>query len=83
MSEERTADLAELDDTALIEWRNQIREQLEHEPPNMADLVRAHYLLTTEVVGRTIAMRKKRRKRELPSWRPDRDPPGGLTGAGG
>jgi hypothetical protein len=66
MREDKPANFAELDDTALIEWRNEIREQLEHEPPNMADLVRAHHLLTTEVVGRTIAMRKKKgRRREL------------------
>jgi hypothetical protein len=64
MREDKPADIAELDDTALIEWRNEIREQLEHEPPNMADLVRAHYLLTTEVVGRAIATRKRHRRLE-------------------
>jgi hypothetical protein len=66
MREDKTANFAELDDTSLIEWRNEIREQLEHEPPNMADLVRAHHLLTTEVVGRAIALRKRRgRRRDL------------------
>jgi hypothetical protein len=63
MREDKTANFAELDDTSLIEWRNEIRAQLEHEPPNMADLVRAHHLLTTEVVGRAIALRKRRGRR--------------------
>jgi hypothetical protein len=53
------ADYAALDDSALIARRREIREELEHEPPNMADLVRAHYLLTTEVLRRTLALRRQ------------------------
>jgi len=51
------ADYTQLDDSALIAVRRQVREQLEREPANMADLVRTHYLLTTEVVRRTAALR--------------------------
>jgi hypothetical protein len=47
-----------LDDSALIAARRQVREQLEREPANMADLVRTHYLLTTEVLRRTAALRR-------------------------
>jgi hypothetical protein len=50
---------AQLDDSALLAIRREVREQLEYEPANMADLVRAHYLLTTEVVRRTVALRKR------------------------
>lgn len=54
------ADYTALDDSALIARRREVREQLEHEPPNMADLVRAHHLLTTEVLRRTFSLRKQR-----------------------
>ena len=50
------ADYNQLDDTALIMMRSEVREQLEREPPNMADLMRTHHLLTTEVVRRTVAL---------------------------
>jgi hypothetical protein len=49
----------QLDDFALIAIRRQVREELEHEPANMADLVRTHYLLTKEVVRRTVALRRQ------------------------
>jgi hypothetical protein len=52
-------DYTALDDSTLIARRREIREQLEREPPNMADLVRAHYLLTTEVLRRTFALRRQ------------------------
>lgn len=51
------ADYTQLDDSALIAARREVREQLEREPVNMADLVRTHYLLTTEVVRRTVTLR--------------------------
>jgi hypothetical protein len=51
------ADYAQLDDTTLIIMRKKVREQLEREPPNMADLVRTHHFLTTEVIRRVIALR--------------------------
>jgi hypothetical protein len=50
--------LSGLDDSTLIAWRRKVREQLEREPGTMADLVRAHYLLTREVVRRTITLRR-------------------------
>jgi hypothetical protein len=53
------ADYTELDDSALIAVRREVREQLEREPANMADLVRTHYLLTAEVVRRTTALRRQ------------------------
>jgi hypothetical protein len=53
-------DFATLDDSTLIARRWELREQLEREPENMADLVWAHHLLTSEVVRRTIAMRSRR-----------------------
>jgi hypothetical protein len=53
------ADYTRLDDSALIAVRRQVREQLEREPANMADLVQAHYLLTTEVLRRTVALRRR------------------------
>jgi hypothetical protein len=53
------ADYTALDDSALIARRREIREQLEEEPPNMADLVLAHHLLTTEVLRRTISLRRQ------------------------
>jgi hypothetical protein len=61
MSDNETAstDYAQLDDSALIAVRRQVREQLEREPADMADVMRAHYLLTTEVVRRTIALRRQ------------------------
>jgi hypothetical protein len=49
----------QLDDFALIAIRRQVREELEREPANMADLVRTHYLLTKEVVRRTVALRRQ------------------------
>jgi hypothetical protein len=52
-------DYTELDDSALISMRRDVREQLEREPANMADLVRTHHLLTTEVLRRTITLRKR------------------------
>jgi hypothetical protein len=57
--EPASADYAQLDDSALIAVRREVREQLEREPANMADLVRTHYLLTTEVVRRTVALRRQ------------------------
>jgi hypothetical protein len=53
------SDLAGLDDSTLFARRRELREQLEREPDNMADLVRAHHLLTSEVVRRTIATRSR------------------------
>lgn len=53
------ADYADLDDSALIAVRRKVREQLEREPANMADLVRTHYLLTMEVVRRTVVLRRQ------------------------
>jgi hypothetical protein len=53
------ADFAGLDDTALISLRWHVREQLEREPANMADLVRAHHLMTLEVLRRTKALRNR------------------------
>ena len=53
------ADYTRLDDSALIAMRREVREQLEREPANMADLVRAHYLLTTEVLRRTVTLRRQ------------------------
>ncbi len=53
------SDYARLDDSALIAVRREVREQLEREPANMADLVRTHHLLTTEVVRRTVALRRQ------------------------
>jgi hypothetical protein len=53
------ADYTRLDDSALITMRRAVREQLEREPANMADLVRAHHLLTTEVLRRTVALRRQ------------------------
>ncbi len=52
-------DYAQLDDAALISLRWQVREQLEREPANMADLVRAYHLMTVEVLRRTAAVRKQ------------------------
>jgi hypothetical protein len=52
-------DYTGLDDSTLIARRREVREQLEEEPPNMADLVRAHHLMTTEVLRRTIALRRQ------------------------
>ena len=61
MSDNETAstDFTQLDDSALIAIRRQVREQLEREPADMADVMRTHYLLTTEVVRRTIALRRQ------------------------
>jgi hypothetical protein len=53
------ADYARLDDSALITMRRKVREELEREPANMADLVRAHHLLTTEVLRRTVTLRRQ------------------------
>ena len=53
------ADYTRLDDSALIRMRREVREQLEREPPNMADLMRTHHFLTTEVIRRTIALRRQ------------------------
>jgi hypothetical protein len=53
------ADYTQLDDSALIAVRRKVREELEREPANMADLVRTHHLLTTEVVRRTVALRRR------------------------
>src|SRR6185437_14387095 len=53
------ADYTGLDDSALIAVRRKVREQLEREPANMADLVRTHYLLTMEVVRRTVVLRRQ------------------------
>jgi hypothetical protein len=52
-----TGEYSQLDDSTLIARRREVREQLEREPPNMADLMRTHHLLTTEVVRRTLALR--------------------------
>jgi hypothetical protein len=57
--EPAAGDYTQLDDSALITSRREVREQLEREPPNMADLMRTHHLLTTEVVRRTVAMRRQ------------------------
>jgi len=54
-----SADYTQLDDSALIAIRGEVRERLEREPPNMADLMRTHHLLTTEVVRRTVALRRQ------------------------
>jgi hypothetical protein len=61
MSDNETAstDYTQLNDSALIAVRRQVREQLEREPADMADVMRTHYLLTTEVVRRTIALRRQ------------------------
>jgi hypothetical protein len=56
------ADYTKLDDSALIVMRGQVRDQLELEPANMADLMRKHHLLSAEVVRRTIALHKQARK---------------------
>jgi hypothetical protein len=53
------ADYTQLDDSALIIMRREIRERLEREPPDMADLVRAHHLLTMEVLRRTLVLRRQ------------------------
>jgi hypothetical protein len=53
------ADYTQLDDSALIAVRREVREELEREPANMADLVRTHHLLTTEVVRRTVTLRRQ------------------------
>jgi hypothetical protein len=53
------AGLAGLDDSALIARRREIRDRLEREPPDMADLIRAHHLLSTEVIRRTAALRRQ------------------------
>jgi hypothetical protein len=62
MSDNKTAstDYTQLDDSALIAVRRQVREQLEREPADMADLMRTHYLLTTEVVRRMVTLRRQR-----------------------
>jgi hypothetical protein len=60
------ADYTQLDDSALIAARREVREQLDREPPNMADLVRTHYLLTTEVVRRTVACAGSRADEDQP-----------------
>jgi hypothetical protein len=52
-------DYSQLDDSALLARRREVREQLEREPANMADLMLTHHLLTTEVVRRTVALRRK------------------------
>lgn len=53
------ADYARLDDTALISLRRRTRDELEREPANMADLVRAHHLMTLEVLRRTATLRRQ------------------------
>jgi hypothetical protein len=58
-NETASADFSQLNDSALIAIRRQVREQLEREPADMADLVRTHYLLTTEVVRRTVTLRRQ------------------------
>lgn len=58
-NEPARADHTRLDDSALIMMRREVREQLEREPPNMADLMRTHHFLTTEVTCRTIALRRQ------------------------
>jgi hypothetical protein len=50
-------DYTQLDDSTLIVMRKKIREQLEREPANMAELMRTHHLLTTEVIRRTVTLR--------------------------
>jgi hypothetical protein len=59
MSEDQpaSADYTRLDDFTLIAVREEVRERLEREPANIADLMRAHHLLTMEVVRRTVAAR--------------------------
>lgn len=57
-----SADYAKLDDSTLIATRCRVRDELEREPPNMAELIRAHHLLSTEVVRRVIALRKQARE---------------------
>jgi hypothetical protein len=52
-----SADYTRLDDFTLIVVREEVRERLEREPAHGADLMRAHYLLTMEVVRRTVAAR--------------------------
>jgi hypothetical protein len=61
MSDDRPtkADYAGLDDSALIARRREVREQLDREPLDMADLMRTHHLLTTEVIRRTLALRRQ------------------------
>jgi hypothetical protein len=54
-----SADYTQMDDSKLIAMRREVREQLEREPANMADLMQTHHLLTTEVVRRTVALRKQ------------------------
>jgi hypothetical protein len=56
-----TADYTDLDDSALIAMHGAIREQLESEPSDMANLLRVHRLLTTEVARRTAALREQAR----------------------
>ena len=56
-----TADYSQLDDSALIALRGKVREQLAGDPPGMAGLLRAHHLLTTEVIRRTAALRERAR----------------------
>jgi hypothetical protein len=53
------ADYTQLDDSALVAMRREIRERLEREPADMADLVLVHHLLTTEVLRRTVALRRQ------------------------
>jgi hypothetical protein len=53
------ADYTQLDDSTLITMRREIRKRLEREPPDMADLVLEHHLLTTEVLRRTVALRRQ------------------------
>ena len=54
-----SADYTQLDDSTLIAMRKKISEQLEREPPNIADLMRTHHLLTTEVIRRRVALRRQ------------------------
>jgi hypothetical protein len=60
MSDDGSADVdyTQLDDSTLIAIRKKVRDKLEREPTNMADLIRTHHLLTTEVVRRTVALRR-------------------------
>jgi hypothetical protein len=60
MSDDGSADVdyTQLDDSTLIAVRKEVRDKLEREPTNMADLMRTHHLLTTEVVRRTVALRR-------------------------
>lgn len=53
------ADYARLDDAALISLRWQVREELEREPDNMADLVWAHHLMTVEILRRARVVRER------------------------